>query len=159
MWYDGYMTTNRGIRIVACLMALVGLFTLTGCPVESPTPKRTHRVQPAPNPDPARPQPGRSFPGNVSITFWLEQDAHRTVTSFNVGGGPQTHYCNDSCHWSATAKPTQVVTSTTDYYAVGQKGWLHMQVVQNNNGRILCDDDNSDTGRSGGVTCTGTVTI
>lgn len=144
-------------QLAAVALSLGALTVLAGCPLPAPTkPPGKHRVQPAPNPDPA---PRRSGIGNVLLTFWLEQDRKRTVTSFNVGAGPQTHYCNNFCHWSATAQPGQLVTSTTDYYDVGQKGWLHMQVVQGNNGRILCDDDNSNTGRVGGVTCTGTVVI
>lgn len=92
------------------------------------------------------------------LTFWLTQDRHRTVTSYNVGAGPQTHYCNDSCHWDATAQPGQLVTSTTDYYAIGQKGHLEMQIIQGN-GHLLCDADNAGSGRKGGVTCTGVVRV
>lgn len=125
---------------------------------DAPPPHGPKKVQPAPNPDPA---PRRSgFPGNVSLTFWLDQDAgKKTVTSWNVGAGRQTHYCTRSCHWLAVAKPGQLVTATTDYYALGERGWLKIQVVQNNNGRILCQDDNSDSGRSGGLNCSGTVVI
>jgi hypothetical protein len=126
----------------------------TSSPPPPPPPKKDKPA--APNPDPA---PRRSGIGNVSLTFWLEQDRHRTVTSFNVGGGPQTYYCNDSCHWPATAKPGQLVTTTTDYYDLKQEGWLHIQVVQNNSGTILCEDNNDDTGRKGGVSCSGTVEV
>jgi hypothetical protein len=136
---------------VLAMSLLIASTGLAACdPVETP-PAPTKTVKPAPNPDPVKPKPGRSFPGNVSLTFWLEQDRKRTVTSYNVGAGPQTYYCNDSCHWDATAKPGQLVTTTTDYYDLKANGWLHIQVVQNNNGKILCEDDNDDTGRKGGV--------
>lgn len=151
-------------RNVGVALSLTGVLVgMTACPETSPSAPskggKHRKVVPAPNPDPAHPPTNRAFPGNVSITFWLEQDNKKTVTAYNVGAGYQSHNCTRSCHWSETAKPGQVVTSTTDYFDLGATGWIHMQVIQNNNGRILCDEDNTDTGRKGGVTCTGEIII
>lgn len=109
---------------------------------------------PAPQPDPVPKRTGNI--GNVRITFWLDQDQHRTVTTYNIG--TRKHICDDSCHWSETAKPNQQISVTSDYYDIGQRGWLFIQVIQDNNGRILCEDRNDDD-RGRNVACDGTVVI
>lgn len=150
-------------RIIALLMAVGIVFAVSGCPIETPPPAKhtagKHKQQPAPNPDPANPPKGGQQIGNVSLTFWLEQTNKRTVATFNVGQGPVTHNCDDSCHWDAVAKPNQLVTVTVVYFTPGTKGHLKIEVVQNNNGRILCHDDNDDAGGNGGVDCQGVVVI
>lgn len=147
-------------------LAVLGLavFGLTGCPEQPPPPKHAagkHRQQPMPNPDPVRPAPGQStFPGSVRITFWLEQASHKTITTYNVGHGPVTHNCNDSCHWDVDGlKPGQGVSFVTVFFTPGTKGHLSMQVVQQNNGRIVCQDNNDDAGGAGGIDASGVIVI
>lgn len=153
MWYDGYMT-NRGL-IIAMVLVLP-LLTAARCNT-TPSPSPT-RVEPAPNPDPAKPQPGKSFPGNVSITFWVSS-THPIVAAYNVGAGYKSRTCQRSCHWLATVKPGQVVAITVHSKELSQGQWLQVQIVQNNNGRILCQDSNADRRPTSGVKCSGTVVI
>lgn len=163
MWYDRCMMKFSRW----CAAGLMGLIMLTGASGDgcksSKTPSgggSTHKQQPMPNPDPARPQPGRSFPGNVSITFWLEQrGGQKTITTYNIGAGPVVHNCTDSCHWSVTTKPNQLVSFVTVYFVPGTQGHLAMQVVQDNNGRIVCQDNNDDKDGHGGIDGSGTIVI
>lgn len=141
--------------IKAVAVTFLTLTLATGVADPSCKEGQHRKVNPAPNPDPA---PSRKGIGNVSITFWLDQDPHRTVTAYNYGTGYKSKRCDNDCHWTVTTKPGQVVTVSTDYYHIGQKGWLKITVIQNNNGRILCHDNN-DKDRGAGVSCTGTVVI
>ena len=148
--------------ITALVLAALGVSLATGadgsgCKFSSPPPP-PKKVEPAPNPDPAKPQPGRSFPGNVSITFWVTSSGP-IVAGYNIGHGFQSHHCDRSCHWDATTKPGQTVYVVVSHKDHRFEALLEVEVVQNNNGRSLCKDSNADRDPIDGVQCTGTVVI
>jgi hypothetical protein len=97
--------------------------------------------------------------GNVQLTIWVEQDRSNSIVSYNVGHGPVNKTGKfPSSHWTATAAPNQLVTVIAAHEKLGDSGRLFVQVVQNNNGRILCTDDNHEN-RKAAATCNGIVVI
>lgn len=148
--------TKTLLAIVLTLAALAGV---TACKPEgkhaAPAPGK-HRVQPAPQPDPA---PSRSGIGNVQITVWVEQDEERSTVLVNVGQGNKTLIGRKpGSHWDFTVQPGQLVYVDVSHFHLGESGRLFVQVVQNNNGRILCQDENTGQ-HAAGVQCNGEVVI
>ena len=122
-------------------------------------PKSTKKVEPAPNPDPAKPNP--SFPGNVEIVFTVSHSEQKVVYVYNIGAGPQRgsseHKHGGETSFSRIVKPEQVILFAAAHSSAPQ-GWLSIQVYQRNNGRIVCKDNN-DEDPVGNVACSGIVKI
>jgi regulator of protease activity HflC (stomatin/prohibitin superfamily) len=148
--------------LVVIILVIAIVLGLAGCKLDQPAGRHEaptggrHRVNPAPQPDPA---PTRSGIGNVQITVWVEQHEERSTVLVNVGAGNQTLIGRaPGRHWDFTVRPGQVVYVSVNHFHLGESGRLFVQVVQNNNGRILCGDENTND-RAAGVQCTGTVVI
>lgn len=148
--------------LLAIMLALAVLAGVTACKPEgrhaAPAPGK-HRVDPAPQPDPAPTATCSSCIGNVQITVWVEQSEERSTVLVNVGQGNQTLIGRKpGSHWDFTVRPGQLVYASVNHFHLGESGWLFLQVVQNNNGSILCEDNN-DEDPAAGVQCHGTVVI
>lgn len=147
--------------LVAIAVAVAVLLTGAACKPDGrhaappPAPGK-HRVQPMPQPDPA---PSRSGIGNVQITIWVELDNDRATVTYNVGQGNKTVIGRrPGSHWDLSVQPGQLVAVVVSHFNGGESGRLFVQVVQNNNGRILCQDENTGD-RAAGLVCNGVVVI
>ena len=127
------------------LIVLIGLSILvglTGCPEKSPS----------------KPKP---FPGNVSITYWIDADLDTNVTATGVKGSKHVH--KPGGQLNAITKPEDHVSITAKPYVVGAKGRINVSIVQNNNGRVVCRGtnrtDNPDTTYTGKAECSGVIKI
>lgn len=97
--------------------------------------------------------------GNVQITIWVEQDNDRSTVTYNVGHGNKTVIGRKpGSHWDLTVQPGQLVAVVVTHFNMGESGRLYVQVVQNNNGRIVCTDENTGD-RSAGLVCNGEIVI
>lgn len=148
-------------RIIASMLALVALLLMGAkCEQSAPAPHQEggHKQAPAPGIDPA--PKDKKFPGNVSITLWFDQQQSRGIVYFDFGQGKQHHasYAPGGS-WNAIVKPNQSVYALLTPFVPGEKGRIHLAVVNNANGLIICENSNDDTGHNGGADCGGIVTI
>ena len=98
--------------------------------------------------------------GNVQLTIWAEHPDNAAATvRWSAGKGEVMKVSRRSVeHWDDVAAPGQSVTATVVQFHLGESGKLKVYVVQNNNGRILCQNENIKN-RTLGASCTGVVTI
>jgi len=102
----------------------------------------------------------KEFPGNVGITLYWEQAQKQTVVVFDYGQGAQHKTGNrPGGHWDATVKPNQAVHASVVPAHPGERGYIHLYIVQQNNGRKICDGSNKATDSNGGGDCGGVVII
>jgi len=145
-------------KSIVGLVAICSLWSLTACPMQSPGGKHEAGKQaPKPAPDPNL---RGSQIGNVQITVWTECSDDKAVVSWNAGFGLNNQTCKSpGKHWNDTTKPNANVTGIIAHFHTGEKGRLWMQIVQNNNGRIVCTVSNDDDRSAGAPPCTGVIVI
>lgn len=154
---------KRTIVALTAVLMLLGL-SAAKCDTSPPAGQAQHatgkhRQQPAPIPD-TPPAKTKTFPGNVSITLWWEQDQAATVVLFDYGAGKQHRTGRrPGGHWDATVKPGQHIYVAVVPAHPGEKGHIAFYVTNNANGTKICEDSNDDTSGNGGADCGGVVTI
>lgn len=107
---------------------------------------------------PKNPAPTKGM-GNVQLTIYVEMERDKATVTWDVGHGLVTRVGHHpSEQWDDVAQPNQRVSVTISQFHLGESGVLFIQVIQNNNGRVLCQANNAHNRRAGGA-CTGLVTI
>lgn len=153
-------TRFRAIASIALLAVLSSGYADSKCQ-QQPTPHSTKKVEPAPNPDPAKPPKDKPFPGNVEIVFVISHQENRVVYTYNIGGGNQRgvseHKHGGETSFSEIVKPEQVIVFAATHSSAPH-GWIDIKVYQANNGRVVCKDNN-DEEPTASVACTGIVKI
>lgn len=150
--------------VVALVLATLGVTLATGadgsgCKSSNPAPAPRHTAARKPaTPKPGGPEQGKPPIGNVRLTFWVGA-SHPVDVLYTIGTVHHTHSCDKSCHWDATAKPDQYVAVAVQHRNKRQEAQIDVQVVQANNGRLLCKDTNADRDPIDGVGCDGRVVI
>ena len=88
----------------------------------------------------------------MQITIWVEQDNDKSTVSWNAGFGLVNRVGKKpGAHWDDTTKPNMKVSGSITHFHLGEEGRLWMQIVQNNNGRIVCTGENTGDRKSGGT--------
>lgn len=149
----------RTLMIAALSLTLATGVADSSCSQGEPAPSQGgHKQQPAPAPDPA--PKDKKFPGNVAITVYWEQAQKQTVVVFDYGQG-KMHRTGKrpGGHWDATVKPNQTVYAAVVPAHPGERGYIHVYIIQQNNGRKICEDSNKSTDSNGGADCGGVVVI
>lgn len=148
----------RAITSIALIAVLASGYAGSACEAK-PHPTSTRRVEPLPNPDPAK--TNKSFPGNIEIVFTISHSEDKVVYTYNIGGGNQRgsseHRRGGETSFRRTVKPEQVIVFAAAHSSAPH-GWISIQVHQANNGRLVCKDNN-DEDPVASVACTGIVTV
>lgn len=147
------------------LIAFAVLFLLTGCPAPStggrhePGKHAATGGQKAPKPAPDPNLRGTEI-GNIQFTVWVEQDNEKSTVTWNSGLGLVSKVGKKpGSHWDDTGKPGATVTGYIAHFHIGEEGRLWMQIVQNNNGHIVCTVENTDNRKAGAPACTGELLV
>lgn len=151
-------------KIAICIVALLSFLALSGSSCQSPSTGGRH--EPGKHAAPKEPKPAPdpnlrgSEIGNVQITVWTECSDDKAVVSWNAGFGLNNQTCKrPGAHWDDTTKPNAHVHGIIGHFNIGEKGRLYMQIVQNNNGRIVCTTSNDDDRSAGAPPCDGVIVI
>jgi hypothetical protein len=90
---------------------------------------------------------------------WVEQDNDKSTVAWNAGFGIVSRVGHKpGQHWDDTTKPNANVSGSITHFHLGEEGRLWIQIVQNNNGRIVCTGEN-DHDRKSGAVCNGVIVI
>jgi hypothetical protein len=143
------------IKTVLAITALLSPLAAPACDTS-----KTPSPAPVPHPTADPNENAKTFPGSIVLTFWIEQDQDKTTDTVRINGSPHNRTGHrPGSHWDMAAKPNDAVSFSVSPFPPGDPGRIWIQVVQANNGRILCTGSNSVTYGHGPATCEGHVVV